>query len=146
MQGIAWRRFAVGAALCVLPVVADAQSLDPLTFRRAVEAAKQYAADRTLVFYCIRQSTEMKPFTYMILHMELEEALRRMKSAGSNAQQNAEIAQAVMANTKFASTDDKNAALDTECTAKDVENQYYRFNDGFSVALASRPPFSTMPQ
>ena len=65
---------------CLIPSLAAAEPLTPLSFRAALETAKTYAADRTLVFYCLRHETEMVPFTYMIVHMETEDALAKLRA------------------------------------------------------------------
>ena len=78
-------------ACCLMPGLTMAEPLTPVSFRAALETAKTYATDRTLVFYCLRHATEMVPFTYMIVHMETEDALAKLRAAGSDARQNAEL-------------------------------------------------------
>lgn len=129
---------------CLIPSLAAAEPLTPLSFRAALETAKTYAADRTLVFYCLRHETEMVPFTYMIVHMETEDALAKLRAAGSDARQNAQLVQAVMTTVRFPAPGATDAALDAECKARDVEQSYYRFQGSFSVPLANRPPFDRL--
>lgn len=127
-----------------LPTTVAAEPLTPISFQAALAAAKDYAADRTLVFYCLRKNAEMLPFTYMIVHFELQDALVKLRGAGSNAQQNAQLAQAVLANVRFFPTSTDEPALEADCKARDVEQNYYRFQGSFSVPLALRPPFKEL--
>lgn len=131
-------------ACCLNPGLAAAEPLTPSSFQAALEAAKAYAADRTLVFYCLRHETEMVPFTYMIVHKEIEEALVKLRAAGSDARQDAQLVQAVMATVRFPAPGASDPALDAECKDKNVEQSYYMFLGSFSVPLARRPPFNTL--
>ncbi len=121
-------------AFCVVPGLAAAESLTPLSFRSALEVARLYAADRTLTV----------TFTYMILHVEIEEALVKLRAAGSDAKQNAQLVQTVMTNVRFPAPGASDPALDAECKAKNVANEFYIFNGSFSVPLAHRRPFNTL--
>lgn len=135
---------ACAATCATLPATATAEPLTPISFQAALAAAKDYAADRTLVFYCLRKNAEMLPFTYMIVHFELQDALVKLKGAGSNAQQNAQLAQAVLGNVRFFPTATDEPRLEADCKARDVEQNYYRFQGSFSVPLALRPPFKEL--
>ena len=128
----------------LLPAAAAADSLTPIGSRSALAVAKVYAADRTLVFYCLRQSPEMTPFTYLIVHSELQDAIVKLKSAGSNAQQNAELAQTVLTDVHFPKPGVSDPALEAECKARNVEESFYTFTGSFSVSLAARPPFKDL--
>lgn len=131
-------------ACCLMPGLAAAEPLTPLSFRAALETAKAYAADRTLVFYCLRHETEMVPFTYMIVHMETEDALAKLRAAGSEAKQNALLVQTVMTNVRFPAPGASDPALDAECKAKNVEQSFYTYSGSFSVPLANRRPFDKL--
>lgn len=131
-------------AACLLPGFATAEPLTPLSFRSALEVAKLYAADRTLVFYCLGQDPEMVAFTYMIVHVEIEEALVKLRAAGSDAKQNAQLVQTVMTNVRFPAPGASDPALDAECKEKNVANEFFIFNGSFSVPLAHRRPFNTL--
>ena len=48
------------------PVVTSAEPLTPVRLPAESTTAKAYAADRTLVFYCIRNEPEMVPFNYFM--------------------------------------------------------------------------------
>lgn len=131
-------------ALCLLPGFAAAEPLTPLSFRSALEVAKLYAADRTLVFYCLGEDPEMVAFTYMIVHVEIEEALVKLRAAGSDAKQNAQLVQTVMTNVRFPTPGKSDPALDAECKEKNVANEFFIFNGSFSVPLAHRRPFNSL--
>ena len=136
--------FLAGVACCALPTIAAADPLTPVSFRQVIEAAKQYAADRTLVFYCLRKQTEMVPFFYYILHSETHDALVRLKGAGGTPEQNAELVRTILANTRFSAADASDPALDAECKAKDVEKNYYTFTGRISFPLAMREPVKSL--
>ena len=76
---------ACSIACGVLPSIAAAEPLTPVRFQQILATAKAYAADRTLVFYCTRDEPGMLPFYYLIIHMETEAALNKLKAAGSEA-------------------------------------------------------------
>ena len=138
------RLIQVSLAFCLMAGVAIAEPLTPVSFRSALEAARIYATDRTLVFHCLRQETEMVPFTYMIVHMEIEEALVKLRAAGSDAKQDAQLVQAVMSAVRFPTPGASDPALDAECKDKNVEQNYYMLLGSFSVPLARRPPFDKL--
>lgn len=129
---------------CLMSGLAAAEPLTPVSFRAALETANAYAADRTLVFYCLRHETEMVPFTYMIVHMETEDALAKLRAAGSDAKQNAQLVQTVMTNVRFPAPGASDPALDAECKAKNVEQGFYTYSGSFSVPLANRRPFDKL--
>lgn len=129
---------------CLMPGLTMAEPLTPLSFRAALETAKAYAADRTLVFYCLRHEAEIVPFTYMIVHMETEEALAKLRAAGSDAKQNAQLVQTVMTTVRFPAPGASDPALDVECKDKNVEQGYFTYSGSFSVPLANRRPFNSL--
>lgn len=129
---------------CLMPGLAAAEPLTPSSFRAALEAAKAYAADRTLIFYCLRHETEWVPFAYIIVHMETEDALAKLRAAGSDAKQNAQLVQTVMTNVRFPAPGASDPALDAECKAKNVEQSFFTYSGSFSVPLANRRPFDKL--
>jgi hypothetical protein len=138
----ALRFLAAGLACCALPSVAAAESLTPERFRAALAAAKSYAADRTLVFYCLRQDTDLAP--HLIVHVEIADALAKFRAAGADSKQNAELIQTVMTNIRFPAPGATDAALDVECKVNNVAQSYYLFRGSFSVPLDGRPPFDRL--
>jgi hypothetical protein len=112
---------ACGIVFGALPSIAVAEPLTPVRFQQVLATAKAYAADRTLTFYCIRDEPGMLPFNYLVIHMETEDALAKLKAAGSDARQNAELVEAVMANVRYPIAGASDAAMDAECKAKNVK-------------------------
>jgi hypothetical protein len=137
-------RVLVGLACCLPPTVVAAEPLTPVSFRQVIEAAKEYAADRTLVFYCLRKDKALASAFHYILHSETQDALVKLKDAGGTPDQNAELVRTVLANTRIAATDANDAAMDAECTAKDVEKSYYTFTGRISFPLAMREPLKSL--
>ena len=127
-----------------LPSIAAAEPLTPVRFQQVLATAKAYAADRTLIFYCIRDEPGMLPFNYLGVHTETEAALNMLKAAGSEAKQNAELVEAVMANVRYPTAGASDAAMDAECTSKNVKQNYFTFSGPLITPLDKRPPFDTL--
>jgi hypothetical protein len=136
--------FVGGMACCALPSLASAEPLTPVRFQQILTTAKAYAADRTLVFYCIRDEPGMPTFNYLVIHTEIAEALDKLKAAGSDAKQNAELVEAVMANVRFPAANASDAAMDAECKAKNVKQNYFTFSGPLIAPLDKRPPFDIL--
>ena len=135
---------ACGIVFGALPSIAVAEPLTPVRFQQVLATAKAYAADRTLTFYCIRDEPGMLPFNYLVFHMETEDALAKLKAAGSDARQNAELVEAVMANVRYPTAGASDAAMDAECKAKNVRQSYFTFSGPLATPLDKRPPFDTL--
>jgi hypothetical protein len=133
-----------GMACCALPSLASAEPLTPVRFQQILATAKAYAADRTLVFYCIRDEPGMPTFNYLVIHTEIAEALDKLKAAGSDSRQNAELVEAVMANVRYPATNASDAAMDAECKAKNVKQNYFTFSGPLIAPLDKRPPFDML--
>jgi len=144
MRPIIPRLFAAGFVCCALPAIAAADPLTPISFRQVISVAKEYAADRTLVFYCLRKQAEMVPFFYLILHSETQDALVKLREAGGTPEQNAELVRTILANTRFSAADANDPALEAECKTKDVEKNYYTFTGRISFPLAMREPVKSL--
>lgn len=135
---------ACGIACGALPSIAAAEPLTPVRFQQVLATAKAYAADRSLIFYCIRDEPGMLPFNYLVIHVETEAALNKLKAAGSEARQNAELVEAVMANVRYPTASASDAAMDAECKAKNVKQNYFTFSGPMISPLDRRPPFDTL--
>jgi hypothetical protein len=127
-----------------LPSIAAAEPLAPVRFQQILATAKAYAADRTLIFYCIRDEPGMLPFNYLVIHTETRAALDKLKAAGSEAKQNAELVEAVTANVRYPTTGASDAAMDAECKAKNVKQSYFTFSGQLLTPLDRRPPFDSL--
>ena len=129
---------------CVLPTIAVADPLTPVSFRQIIEAAKEYAADRTLVFYCLRKDKELASAFHYILHSETQDALVRLKDAGGTPDQNAALVRTILTNARVSPADASDPAMEAECKAKDVEKSYYTFTGRISFPLAMREPLKSL--
>lgn len=137
------RNFLVVSILaCALPAIAMA-ALDRAKFEAALVTARDYAEDRSLIFYCLRASVETAPFLYAGLQSDLEQTLQKMKTAGASARQSAELVQMVMVNVRFYARDAKDAGLDRRCISKDVERSRAEVS-GVSLPLFLRSPFDKL--
>lgn len=135
---------ACSIACGALPSLATAEPLTPVRFQQVLASAKAYAADRTLIFYCIRDEPGMLPFNYLVIHVETQAALDKLKAAGSEAKQNAELVEAVMANVRYPTASASDTATDAECKAKNVKQSYFTFSGPMITPLDKRPPFDTL--
>jgi hypothetical protein len=127
-----------------MPSIAVAEPLTPMRFQQILATAKTYATDRTLIFYCIRDEPGMLPFNYLVIHTETEAALNKLKAAGSDAKQNAELVEAVMANVRYPTASASDAAMDAECKSKNVKQNYFTFSGTLATPLDKRPPFDIL--
>ena len=61
-----------GLALAATPTAGQAAQIDPQRFDALLAAARGYAEDRSLVFYCLRGKGEVVPFLYAGLRFDIE--------------------------------------------------------------------------
>ena len=131
------------ALLWAVPAFTANAALERSQFESVIIAARDYADDRSLVFYCLRGSTEQVPFLYAGLQTDIEQTVQKMKGAGASARQSAEMVQTVMSSVRFYSRDAKDTALDRRCISKDVERTLAE-GKGVSLPLFLRAPFDKM--
>ena len=134
---------AASALLWAVPVIPANAALERAQFEAILMAARDYADDRSLIFYCLRSSGETVPFLYAGLQADLEQAVQKMKTAGASARQTAELVQFVLTSVKFHPRDAKYATLDRHCISKDVERSRAEVI-GVSIPLFLRPPFDRL--
>ena len=131
--------------LCdALPSTASAEPLTAVRFQQLLATAKAYAADRTLTFYCIRDEPGMLPFNYLVIHTEVQAALDKLKAAGSEARQNAELVEAVMSNVRYPMVGASDPAMDAECNSQNVKQSYFTLSGPTVTPLDKRPPFDVL--
>ena len=133
------------AALLAPGLAAAQQPLDPVRFEGVLTAARGYAADVSLVNYCLRVYDEQRPFLYYYyaVLLDLAKAVDTLKAADADPGQNARFVEAVWANVRFYPKDAKDAALDRRCVEGEVEKNYAR-NFGLSPPLYRRPPLDKL--
>jgi hypothetical protein len=123
-----------------LPALAE---IDRARFAEVLVAARAYAGERTLLFYCLRNNSEVRPMLFWHLHHDVERALERLRAVGSDLRQNAQLVETVLSNVRFAQPDDKNPALDPQCEGKDFIKQIDTMK-GLGVPLYLRPAFRAL--
>ena len=124
-------------------LAAAQQPLDPVRFEGVLAAARSYAADVSLVNYCLRVYDEQRPFLYYVLLLDLTKAVDTLKVADADPGQNARFVEAVWSNVRFYPKDAQDAALDRRCIEGEVEKNYAR-NFGLSPPLHRRPPLDKL--
>src|SRR4030095_9852577 len=78
-----------GFLLLPLPAAHAEAALERAQFDAVLITARDYADDRSLIFYCLRGSTETVPFLYAGVPAELANAVQKMKSAGASGRHGA---------------------------------------------------------
>jgi hypothetical protein len=122
---------------------APAEKLDPTLFAALLNTARSYAADRTLVFYCLRKNDEMTPFAYAGVHLDIAYALQLLRTSGADEHQRAELIEAVLRPIRFAKREDEDAALERQCVTAEVEKNLALLK-GVGAPLFMRPPFEKL--
>jgi hypothetical protein len=139
----------VGAAACLaagaVPATAGAQSLDKLRYEAVLATARDYAADQTLINYCLRRLGDRGPYLYIWTHDNLEQAIRSLKAAGGDPAQVEGLAKLVMNGVRFFPPDALDATLEPQCEAREVEKNVAMLM-GLSLPLHLRPPFKDFPR
>jgi hypothetical protein len=143
MQKIAGIGLVAGLVLAAMPMAVRAEQIDSRRFDALLATARSYAEDRSLIFYCRRGSGEVVPFLYAGLHFDIEEAVQRLRAAGSDDRQNALLIEAVLSHVRFPAPNAQDPLLDQQCVAKDVEKSLDMLQ-GVGVPLAIRPPFDAL--
>ena len=131
--------------LAALPATAAAEPLDKARYEAAIAAAQNYAADQTLINYCLRGLGEKGPNLYFWAHDNLEQAIQRLKAAGGDPAQVEGLTKVVTVNTRFFAPDARDAGLETQCAANQVE-QNAAMMMGVGVPLSLRLPFKDFPR
>lgn len=134
---------ATSMLVLTLPAAHAQAALDRVRFDATLTTARDYADDRSLLFYCLRGATEILPFLYAGLQADLEQAVQKMKAAGASSRQTAEMVQEVLGTVRFYPRDAKDDSLDRRCISKDVERSRAEMS-GVSVPLVLRPPFDKL--
>ena len=131
-------------AVCA-PAVAGAEPLGKPRYEAAIAAARSYAADQTLINYCLRGLGENAPYLYAWAHDNLQRAIERLKSAGADPAQVEGLARVVMQNVRFFAAAARDADLEPQCVAQQVERNAAMMM-GVGVPLFLRPPFKDFPR
>jgi hypothetical protein len=134
---------AASLLLLTLPAAHAQAALERAQFEATLTTARDYADDRSLIFYCLRGSTETVPFLYAGLQADLEQAVQKMKTAGASSRQTAELVQMVLGNVRYYPRDAKDDSLDRRCISKDVERSRAEAK-GVSIPLFQRTPFDKL--
>jgi hypothetical protein len=123
---------------------AAAEPLDKGRYEAAIAAARSYAADQTLINYCLRGLGERGPNLFIWAHDNLEQAIQRLKAAGADPGQLEGLARVVILNVRFFTPDASDAALEPQCAAREVEKNVALLM-GPGLPLHLRAPFRDFP-
>ena len=141
------RSISVGALVLALlsPVISPPAlaEIERARFSDVLSAARAYAGERTLLFYCLRQNREVRTMLFWHLHHDIERALERLRAAGSDLRQNAQLVETVLSNVRVAQPEDNNAALETQCASKDFIEEIDTMK-GLGVPLYLRSAFRAL--
>ena len=76
--------------------------MDRPRFAEVLAATRAYAEERTFIFYCLRQNAEMRPFLYFLVHSDLEDAVKKVRTAGADNRQTGQLVKTVWSNVRIA--------------------------------------------
>lgn len=130
----------VSSPVLSLPALAE---IDRAPFADVLGAARAYAGERTLLFYCLRNDRDVRTMLFWHLHHDVARALERLRAAGSDLRQNAKLVETVLSNVGFSQPADKNPALDAQCEGKDFIEQIDTMK-GIGLPLYLRPAFRAL--
>jgi hypothetical protein len=126
------------------PVPAQkADKIDPALFDALLATARTYAADRSLIFYCLRKDDEIAPFLYAGVHLDIAYALQLLRAYGADERQRARLVEAVLRNVQSAKREDNDPARDRICTDGEVEKNVMVLK-GAGTPLFMRAPFEKL--
>src|SRR6266852_620805 len=108
---------AVLSSLVVAPstAMAQAKKLDAPLFEAVLKTARAYAADRTLLLYCLRKRDEFVPFLYAGIHLDLAYALQLLRASGADERQRALLIEAVLRNVRSVGRDEEDPQRNVDC-------------------------------
>ena len=98
-----WLILALGLVFAPIQAVAQTIALDAKLFDAVLRTARDYAADRNLIFYCLRKDDQMSPFLYAAVHLDIAYALQLLRAAGADDRQRAQMIEAILRNIRSAS-------------------------------------------
>jgi len=143
MRKAIWTALVLSFGLAPIFAAAETKKLDPTLFDAILKTARNYAADRNLIFYCLRKNDEMMPFLYAGVHLDIAYALQLLRASGADERQRAELIEAVLRNVRSASRDEKDTQRDKDCVAADVDKSIAQLK-GVGAPLFMRPPFEKL--
>jgi hypothetical protein len=133
------------SSLVLAPCASMAQTkkLDATLFEALLKTARDYAADRTLILYCLRKNDEMVPFLYAADHLDIAYALQLLRASDADDRQRAQLIEAVLRNVRSAGRDEEDPPRNTDCVAADIEKSVTQLK-GVGAPLFMRPPFDKL--
>ncbi len=147
-KGMAMRKIlsmALLLGLVIAPCAAMAQTnkLDAPLFEAVLKTARAYAADRSLILYCLRKRDEFVPFLYAGVHLDLAYALQLLRASGADERQRAVLIEAVLRNVHSVRRDEEDPPRNVDCVAANVEESVAQLK-GVGAPLFMRPPFEKL--
>ena len=138
-----WTVLVLSLALTPITAMAEPRKLEPALFDAVLKTAHDYAADRTLILYCLRKNDDMMPFLYAGVHLDIAYALQLLRASGADERQRAELIEAVLRNVRSASRDEQDTQRDKDCVAADVDKSIAQLK-GVGAPLFMRAPFEKL--
>lgn len=124
---------------------AQPKALPEPVFAAALDSARKYADDRTLINFCLRTNDEIGPFLYLGMHDDLEQTRQRMQAAGASLAQVGELLRAVLSAVRLAARNARDTRLEQECEQREIAKGYALLAaETGAKPLFMRPPFVAM--
>lgn len=130
-------------SLPALAPPARAEPIDGPRFEAVLVEARGWAEERTLLFYCFRQEPNARPILFFLLHAYLEDALKKLREAGSDRLQNGRLVETVLTTVHAVPPDTRDAALEAQCASRDVKEEFATLK-GVGYPLYLRPAFKAL--
>jgi hypothetical protein len=143
MQKTIFAALVSGLVLAPCASMAQTKKLDAPLFEALLKTARDYAADRTLILYCLRKNDEMVPFLYAAVHLDIAYALQLLRASDADDRQRAQLIEAVLRNVRSARSDEEDPPRNVDCAAADIEKSVTQLK-GVGAPLFMRPPFDKL--
>ena len=132
---------AIGAvSLCGLALAQD--SVQEREFwAAAFETGRSYAADMTLISYCLRGDPDLATFVPISLVGDLHSVTDLARTGAVDRRRMAEFLREVLTSVRFASRDAADPSLDKQCAERKVADEVLRLGP-VARPLTMRPPFA----
>ena len=133
---------AAGLALIALPAGAQESVEERAFWKAAFETARAYAADMSLVAYCVRADPELASFAPLGLIADLNIVAERARSGALDRRRMGELARDVLVRVRLPAPEDAaDPALDKKCAEGHVAQEVLRLGP-IALPLTLRPPFA----
>lgn len=139
-----WKRIALAAVAGLFgsgAALAQQSVLDDRAYwAAAFETGRVYAADMTLVAYCMRKDPDAAAVVYLGVIRDMTQVIQYTQQGAISARQAASFVHSVLDATHFAAPETVDDGLEKACVERNVEKAYFSLQP-IGWPLTMRPPF-----